>query len=119
VFGYDEQCGDSTFGSGGLLVKTLILTGEVSRDGKLRVELPEGTLPGPVEVTLRPLTSEPPAQEDWYQFLLSARARMEAAGCRFMNDAEVQAYIEELREDDDRLVAAYGAVAEQGRPQGG
>ncbi|MFI5459671.1 MAG: hypothetical protein ACHRXM_29960 [Isosphaerales bacterium] len=84
-------------------MRTLILTGEVDRDGKLLVELPGDVLPGPVEVTVRPLPTPEPAREDWFQFLLNARGRMDAAGCHFMNEAEVQAYVEELREDDDRI----------------
>ena len=99
-------------------LETFILKGEVGRDGKLRVELPSDVLPGPVEVTVRPLTTSDPAREDWFQFLLNARTRMEAGGCHFMNDEEVQAYVEELREDDDRIAAAYRLAADPGYAQG-
>jgi len=37
---------------------TLILTGEVDRDGKMLVELPGEVLPGPVEVRVRPLRND-------------------------------------------------------------
>ncbi len=99
-------------------METLILKGEVGRDGKLRVELPSDFVPGPVEVTLRPLPIPGPAREDWFQFLLNARTRMEAGGCQFMNDEEVQAYVEELREDDDRIAAAYRLAADPACPRG-
>jgi len=84
----------------------------------LKPELPGDVLPGPVEVTVRPLPIPEPAREDWFQFLLNARGRMEAAGCHFANKAEVQAYVEELREDDDRIAAAYRVTADSGCPPG-
>lgn len=84
-------------------MKTLILSGEIGHDGKLRVELPGDIRPGPVDVTVRPLPIREPPRADWFGDLLSARERMKTAGCHFMNDAEVQAHVEELREDDSRI----------------
>jgi hypothetical protein len=99
-------------------MKTLILSGEIGHDGKLRVELPEDIRPGPVEVTVRPLPISEPARADWFGDLLNARERMNSAGCYFMNDAEVEAYVEELREDDSRIAAAYRHSADLVSPDG-
>jgi hypothetical protein len=64
----------------------------------------EGTLKpdGALELDQKPnLPPEaPPPQEDWWQFLQNARKRMEEAGCHFMDEKEVQAHMEWLREGD-------------------
>ena len=57
--------------------------------------------PGRVTIMLRQEVKPPPPQEeDWFQFLMAARKKMEEAGCRFMNDEEVQTHIDWLRESD-------------------
>src|SRR2546430_11140228 len=102
-------------------MRTLTLRGEVGADGKLHLDVSGALPPGPVEVTVRPLPSPGAPQEDLVQFLLGARARMEAAGCHFMDDQEVQAYVEQMRADDvDRVEDVYRQVeAERRRSEGG
>jgi hypothetical protein len=39
-------------------------------------------------------------REDWWQFMQNARKKMEEAGCHFMDEKEMQAHIEWLREGD-------------------
>jgi hypothetical protein len=79
---------------------------EVTVEGTLR---PDGTValderpalpPGRVTVVLRPAKAAPAAQEDWFQYMLNARKQMEDAGSHFMDDAELKAHIEWLREGD-------------------
>jgi hypothetical protein len=83
----------------------LTLIGEVEPDGKPRVDLPAGIHRDPVEeeVPAPSPPGEPP--EDLVQFLTGARARIEAAGSHFMDDQEVQTYIDELRGEEDRIGA--------------
>jgi hypothetical protein len=86
------------------MMRVLTLKGEVGPDGKLHLDVPDDIPPGPVEVVLRPLKPPSEPQENLLQFLLGARARMEAAGCHFMDDKEVGEYVEQMRADDiDRI----------------
>lgn len=77
-----------------------IVEGTLQPDGTLVLDTRPNLPPGRVTVVLRQETAAPPPQEGWFQFLLAARKRMEEAGCPFMNDEEVQAHIDWLREGD-------------------
>lgn len=78
-----------------------IVEGTLQPDGTLVLDAKPNLSPGRVTVVLRQQTEVvAPAGEDWFQFLLNARKRMEEAGCHFMNDEEVQAHIDWLRESD-------------------
>jgi hypothetical protein len=91
---------------------------EVTVEGTLR---PDGTValdekpslaPGRVTVVLRQTAPAPAAPEDWFQYMLNARNQMEEAGCHFMDDAELKAHIDWLREPDriDDLLTAFPDV---------
>jgi hypothetical protein len=82
------------------LIETTI-EGTLQPDGTLVLDSKPNLSPGRVTVVLRQEPQAPPPQdEDWFQFLMAARKRMEEAGCHFMNDEEVQAHIDWLREGD-------------------
>ncbi|HQU44152.1 MAG TPA: hypothetical protein PK867_15135, partial [Pirellulales bacterium] len=74
--------------------------GTLQSDGTLLLDSKPNLPPGRVTVMLRQESNATPPQEDWFQFLLAARKRMEEAGCHFMNDEEAQAHIDWLRESD-------------------
>jgi hypothetical protein len=76
-----------------------VVEGTLRPDGTLELDARPGLPPGRVTVVLR---QETPAatQEGWWPAMQRARQEMEAAGCRFLNDAEMQARIDELREED-------------------
>lgn len=75
--------------------------GILQPDGTLVLDARPNLSPGRVTVVLRQQTEAvPPLRGDWFDFLMSARKRMEDAGCHFMNDGEVQTHIEWLREGD-------------------
>ncbi len=76
------------------------IEGTIQFDGTLVLDERPKLPPGRVPVILRRKTESPPPQEDWFQFLLNARKRMEEAGCHFMDEKEVQEYMEWLREGD-------------------
>jgi hypothetical protein len=80
----------------------IIVEGTLKPDGTLELDRKPNLSPGRVRVILRPaaVQTSPPLQEDWFQFLQNARKRMEEAGCYFMDEREMQAHIEWLREED-------------------
>lgn len=77
-----------------------IVEGTLQPDGTLLLDAKPNLAPGRVTVVLRREAPAAAPQEDWWQFLLAARKRMEEAGCLFMNDEEVQAHIDWLHEGD-------------------
>ncbi len=42
-------------------------------------------------------------QEGWWPYMQRVRAEREAAGYHFMNEAEMQAHLDWLREEEDRI----------------
>lgn len=95
-----------------------VIDATLQPDGSLQLARPSHLPPGPVRVTIR---SQPaPAQAPgWWQALQHARRQMEQAGCRFMDEAEVQAHIEWLRQGDhidDLLRATDEPVRHPGQP---
>ena len=79
----------------------IVVQGTLKPDGTLELDQKPNLSPGRVTVVLRQ-EAQPssPAQEDWFQFLQNARKKMEEAGCHFMDEREMQAHIEWLREGD-------------------
>ena len=76
-----------------------VVEGTLRPDGTLELDQKPGLPPGRVTIVLR--QEVPPAtQEGWWPAMQRARQAMEAAGCKFLNDAEVQDRIDELREED-------------------
>jgi hypothetical protein len=59
-----------------------------------------------VEVTIRPVVAEKP-RENWFEYLQSTRAELEASGHRFRAKEEIDADIEEMRDwGEERIEAA-------------
>jgi hypothetical protein len=81
------------------LIETVV-EGTLQPDGTLLLDAKPNLLPGRVTVMLRQKAETPPPQEDWWQHLQRIRAEREASGYPFMNDEEVQAHIDWLREGD-------------------
>jgi hypothetical protein len=78
----------------------VIIQGMLHPDGTLELDQKPNLSPGRVTVVLRPESQPTPPQEDWWQFMQRARRELEAAGTHFMNEEEVNAHIEWLREGD-------------------
>ena len=79
----------------------VVIEGTLKPDGTLELDQKPSLSPGRVTVVLRQESaSAPPPAEDWFQFMQHARQEMAAAGCRFLNEKEVQSHIERLREGD-------------------
>ena len=76
------------------------MEGTLKPDGTLELDAKPSLVPGRVTVVLRQETEAPPPQEGWWPYLQRIRAEREAAGYPFMNEEEVNAHIEWLREGD-------------------
>jgi hypothetical protein len=87
----------------------IVVEGTLNPDGTLELDRKPNLLPGRVTVVLRQELEPPAAREDWWQFMQHARKMMEEAGCRFLDETQIQAHVEWMREGDridDMLQAA-------------
>lgn len=94
----------------------VVIGGTLKPDGTLELDQKPNLSPGRVQVVLRQ-ESEPIApKEDWWQYMRRARRELEEAGGHFMNEEEVNAHIEWLREEDriDDLLRQGGQEHQQG-----
>jgi hypothetical protein len=86
--------------------------GTLKADGTLELDQKPNLEPGRVTVVLhRTAPFPPPTQQSWWQFMQDARKQMEEADCHFMDETEMQAHIDWLREGDpidDMLHKAKG-----------
>ncbi len=78
---------------------SIVVEGVVTPEGTLQLTGTISLPAGKVEVTVRSFTA-PVAQEDWWQFMLRSRRELEATGTHFLNEHEMNAQLEWLRESD-------------------
>ncbi len=76
------------------------IQGTLKPDGTLELDQTPDLLPGRVKVIVQPSAEPPPNQEGWWPYMQRIRAEREAAGYHFMDEVEMQAHIEWLREDE-------------------
>jgi hypothetical protein len=82
-------------------VTEIVVQGTLNPDGTLQLDEKPTLPPGRVTVVIRQEKgTAPPPGEDWFQYLQRMRASREAAGYPFMNEEEMNAHIEWLREGD-------------------
>jgi hypothetical protein len=76
-----------------------VVEGTLKPDGTLELDQKPSLSPGRVTVILR---QEAPAVTEggWWEAMQKARQAMIDSGCPLLNEAEVQARIDELREED-------------------
>jgi hypothetical protein len=79
---------------------TVIVQGTLKADGTLELDQKPSLPPGRVTVVLQQESERSPPTEDWWQFMQRARRELEAAGQPFMNEEEINAHVEWLREGD-------------------
>ena len=94
------------------------LLGVVHPDGSLELTDALTVPPGQVRVRVESLEPPAPPAEGLMEFVERTRRELEAAGHRFLTSEEATAWIEELREDDERIAAAYRQTAEANRQAG-
>jgi hypothetical protein len=80
----------------------VVVEGTLKPDGTLELDRKPNLAPGRVTVVLRQAAA-PPTQEGWWPYMQRVRAEREAAGYHFMNEAEMEAHLQWLREDEDRI----------------
>ena len=81
----------------------VLIEGTIKPDGTLELDEKPKLSPGRVTVVLRQESEPTQSNEGWWPFLQQVRAEREAAGYHFMNEAEMEAHIQWLREDEDRI----------------
>ena len=81
-------------------LQEIVVAGTLKPDGTLELDRKPELPPGRVTVVLRQESEAAAPQEDWWQFMQRTRRELEATGHRFMNEEEVNAHIEWLREGD-------------------
>ena len=79
-----------------------VIEGTLKPDGTLVLDQVPNLLPGRVTVVLRQESeaATPSSLNDWFEFLLNARKKLEEGGCHFMDENEMGAHVEWLREGD-------------------
>jgi hypothetical protein len=78
-----------------------VVAGTLNADGTLVLDRAPALSPGRVTVILRQEVEGTAApREGWWGAMQSARNRLEAAGCRFLDENEMRAHIDWLREED-------------------
>jgi hypothetical protein len=75
------------------------IDGTIKPDGTLELDSKPELSPGRVKVVLRQEIGTRPT-EGWWAFMQNVRKRMDDAGCRLMDEKEMQAHVEWLREED-------------------
>jgi hypothetical protein len=78
----------------------VVMEGTLRPDGTLDLDEKPNLSPGGVTVVLRRESQPAPTQEDWWQFMQRSRKELEVTGHPFMNDREVELYIDWLRQED-------------------
>ena len=78
-----------------------IVQGTVKPDGTLELDQNPGLSPGRVTVVLRPEAEAP--SEGWWPYMQRVRSERDAAGYHFLDEGEMQAHLDWLREEEDRI----------------
>jgi hypothetical protein len=78
----------------------VVIEGTLKPDGTLELDQKPNLSPGRVTVVLRQGSEAAPPEENWWQFLQRIRAEREASGYPFMNEEELKAHSNWLREPD-------------------
>jgi hypothetical protein len=96
----------------------IVVEGTLKPDGTLELDQKPNLVPGRVTVILRQeaKTGES-VPENWWSAMQNTRKKMEEAGCRALNENEMQARIDSLREED-RIDELLREMNEQhGKPE--
>lgn len=101
-----------------MAVTEIVVGGTLKPDGTLELDEKLALPPGRVTVTLRQ-SPQPAAGGSWWQAMQDARKAMAGSGCPVMNDREMQAHIDWLREEDqvDELLRDGSDPAREPEPR--
>lgn len=81
-------------------LQEIVVGGTLKPDGTLELDQKPDLAPGRVTVVLRQEAAVTAAQEGWWPYMQRIRAEREAAGYHFMNEVEMEAHMQWLREGD-------------------
>jgi hypothetical protein len=95
-------------------IQEIVVGGTLKPDGTLELHQKPNLPPGRVTVVLRQEPAAAPTGEGWWPYLQRIRAEREASGYPFMNEEEMKAHLEWLREGD-RFDDMLAEVDEQQR----
>jgi len=90
-----------------------VFAGTVKADGTLELDGEPKLPPGRVIVVVRREYPPEPTAEGWWPYMQRVRAEREAAGCRFMNEAEMESRVSWLRDDEERIDGIRRELDEQ------
>jgi hypothetical protein len=96
----------------------VVVEGTLKPDGTLELDQKPSLAPGRVRVVLQAAAESSAAQEGWWPYLQRLRAEREAAGYHFMNEAEMQAHLAWIREDEDRIERIHHEIDLEKRKTG-
>jgi hypothetical protein len=94
----------------------IVVQGTLNPDGTLEFDKKPNMPPGRVTIVLRQ-ESKLSTQEGWWPYMQRVRAEREAAGYHFLNEAEMEAHMLWLREDEDRIDQIYREMSLEKRSQ--
>ncbi len=95
----------------------IIVEGTLKPDGTLELDQKPDLSPGRVQVILRPTQEAAGVQEGWWPYMQRIRSQRETSGYHFLSEAEMEAHIQWLREDEDRIDRIHQEIDEQQRQQ--
>jgi hypothetical protein len=95
-----------------------VIEGTLKPDGTLELDEKPNLPAGRVTVVLRPQAEVKPLQEGWWPLMQRIRAEREAAGYHFMPEAEMNAHLMWLRDDEERMDTIYREMEQQRRHRG-
>jgi len=99
-------------------VTETVIEGTLKPDGTLELDQKPNLSPGRVQVVLRQEGEPKPPPEDWWQYMQRSRRELEASGAKFMNEEEIKAHNEWLREPDriDEMLRKSDGERQQREP---
>ncbi len=98
-------------------LQEVIVEGTLKPDGTLELDQKPKLSPGRVQVVLRQESEPASPKEGWWPYMQRIRAEREARGYHFMDEVEMHAHIQWLRDDEERMDRIYREVDEQRRRQ--
>ncbi len=102
----------------GMKMNEIVVQGTLDADGTLRLDENPRLPAGRVTVVLRQEADvTTPAHEGWWPYMQRVRAEREAAGYHFMNEAEMDAHLLWLRDDEDRIDNVYREIEHEKRKE--
>jgi hypothetical protein len=83
-----------------MILAEVTIEGTLREDGTVALDKKPDLPPGRVTVVLRQETAATGPSDNWFEYMVGARRKLEQAGSHFMDEAELQAHVDWLREGD-------------------